>query len=252
LSDRTERPSGGRVGVITQARMTSTRLPGKVLLEAGGRTLLDHHLDRLEAAGLEVYVATTVNASDDPIVELATRRGLSVHRGSEDDVLARYTGCVEEFSLATVVRVTSDCPLIDGALIRKGIEIFEAEDDPWTYVSNGLDRTYPRGFDFEVFSARALLDAGEKATEQPQREHVTPYLYANVSGRMSLRNLSRTADASAYRVTLDTADDLALIRALIEEHDAAALDVDQIIAVLDAHPDLVAINAHIEQKKLGQ
>lgn len=238
--------------MITQARTTSTRLPGKVLLEAGGRTLLDHHLDRLEAAGLEVYVATTVNAADDPIVTLAEGRGLSVHRGSEADVLARFTGCIEEYSLDTVVRVTSDCPLIDGALIRRGIDIYDDCADPWAYVSNGLERTYPRGFDFEVFSGQALLDAGERATEQPQREHVTPYLYANVSGRMSLRNLSRTADASSYRVTLDTADDLALIRALIEDHGAAALDVDQIVAVLDEHPELVALNAHIEQKKLGQ
>ncbi|MCW2754406.1 MAG: acylneuraminate cytidylyltransferase [Marmoricola sp.] len=242
----------GRVGVITQARTTSTRLPGKVLLTAGGRTLLDHHLDRLESAGLDVYVATTVNASDDPIVALAEARGLGVHRGSEDDVLARFTGCIEQFSLATVVRVTSDCPLIDGALVAHGIEIFLAADDPWTYVSNGLERTYPRGFDFEVFSAQALLDAGENAYEQPQREHVTPYLYTNGSGRMSLRNLSRTANASAYRVTLDTAEDLVLIRTLIEDYGAAGLDVDQIIAVLDAHPELVAVNAHVEQKKLGQ
>jgi spore coat polysaccharide biosynthesis protein SpsF len=240
-----------RTGVITQARTTSTRLPGKVLLEVGGRTLLDHHLDRLLAAGLDVYVATTTNATDEPIVELAEARGLGVHCGSEDDVLSRFTGCIEQFSLSTVVRVTSDCPLIDGQLVRKGIEIYESGADPWLYLSNGLERTYPRGFDFEVFSAEALLDAGEHATEQPQREHVTPYLYANVSGRMSLRNLSRTADASSYRVTLDTPDDLALIRALIEDHGAASKSVEEIIEILDAHPELVALNAHIEQKKLG-
>lgn len=241
-----------KVGVITQARMTSSRLPGKVLLEAGGRTLLDHHLDRLEAAGLDVFVATTTNTTDDPVVALAEARGLPVHRGSEDDVLARFAGCVEEYSLATVVRVTSDCPLIDGAVVRRGLEVFDDAADPWLYVSNGLERTYPRGFDFEVFSARALLDAAEHAVEPAHREHVTPYLYANGSGRMSLRNLSRTADASQYRVTLDTADDLRLIRTLIEEYDAATLDVDQVVAVLDQHPELVAINAHVEQKKLGQ
>lgn len=246
-----------KVGVITQARTTSTRLPGKVLLEADGRTLLDHHLDRLQAAGLDVYVATTVNATDDPIVALATGRDLPVHRGSEDDVLARFTGCIEEHDLDVVVRVTSDCPLIDGGLVRRAIELFVQAEDPWLYLSNGLERTYPRGLDFEVFSAEALLDAGRSATEQPQREHVTPYLYANGSGRMTLRNVAREPDgkdrdASAYRVTLDTADDLTVIRSLFEEHDAAGLDAEGIIAVLDAHPDLVAINAHIEQKKLGQ
>ena len=110
-----------RTGVVTQARTTSTRLPGKVLIEVGGRTLLDHHLDRLEAAGLEVYVATTSNAADDPIVDLAERRGLAVHRGSEHDVLARFAGLVREFGLDTVVRVTSDCPLIDGGLVAGAI-----------------------------------------------------------------------------------------------------------------------------------
>ena len=247
----------GRVGVITQARTTSTRLPNKILLRAGGRTLLDHHLDRLEAAGLDVYVATTVNASDDPVVALAEGRGLPVHRGSEHDVLARFAGCVTAYEIDTVVRVTSDCPLIDGALVREAVGLYAAANDPWLYVSNGLERTYPRGFDLEVFSAEALLDADQHATEEPHREHVTPYLYANCSGRMTLRNLARPADAedrdaAAYRVTLDTSDDLALIRTLIEDHDAAAKDVEQIIAILDAHPELVGLNAHIEQKKLGQ
>lgn len=241
-----------RTGVITQARTTSTRLPGKVLLEVGGRTLLDHHLDRLEAAGLEVYLATTTNATDDPIVELAQRRGLPWHRGSEDDVLSRFTGCIEEHALDTVVRVTSDCPLIDGRLVADAVGVFEAADDPWTYVSNGIERTYPRGMDFEVFSARALLDAGRNATETAQREHVTPYLYANRSGRMTLVHYRRDGDASSYRVTLDTPDDLALIRLLIEEYDATTLDVEQLIALLDEHPELVAVNAHIEQKKLGE
>lgn len=246
-----------KVGVITQARTTSTRLPGKVLLEAAGRTLLDHHLDRLQAAGLTVYVATTVNATDDPIVALAEGRDVAVHRGSEEDVLARFTGCITEHGLETVVRVTSDCPLIDGGLVRRAVELFEQAGDPWLYLSNGLERTWPRGFDLEVFSAEALLDAGEHATEQPQREHVTPYLYANGSGRMTLRNLAREddglpRDAASYRVTLDTADDLTVITALFEEHEAAALDAEGVIAVLDAHPELAAVNAHVEQKKLGQ
>lgn len=244
-----------QLGVITQARTTSTRLPGKVLLPAGGKTLLDHHLDRL--AGLPVFVATTTNTTDDGIVALASSRGIPTFRGSEQDVLSRFTGTIREFGLSTVVRVTSDCPLIDGALVREAVDLFEAAGDPWLYVSNALERTWPRGFDLEVFSAEALLDAGEHAVEEPDREHVTPYLYANRSGRMTLRNIARAddgldRDVSMYRVTLDTAEDLELIRVLIEEYDAASLDVEGVIALLDAHPELVAINAHIEQKKLGQ
>lgn len=240
-----------RVGVITQARMTSTRLPGKVLIEVGGRTLLDHHLDRLAAGGLPVLVATTTNDTDDPVVEVARSRGLAVFRGSEDDVLSRFHGCAQQHGLDVVVRVTSDCPLIDGDLVAGAVEEFLDAGDPDLYLSNTLERSFPRGFDFEVFSAAALAEAHERATEPAQREHVTPYLHGNVSGRVHRRTIAWPVDKSAYRVTLDTPDDLTLIRALIEEHGAAALSCAEIIALLDAHPDLAAVNRHVEQKKLG-
>ncbi|MFI2707748.1 cytidylyltransferase domain-containing protein, partial [Nocardioides sp. CER28] len=233
------------VGVITQARMTSTRLPGKVLMSAGGATMLAHHVTRLQRAGLAVHVATTTNTTDDPIVEAAVALGAPVHRGSEHDVLGRFAGAVGQFGLDTVVRVTSDCPLIDGAVVARGVQAFEEAGDPDLYVSNALERSYPRGFDFEVFSTAALLDADRHAREPAEREHVTPYLY---SGRRPLLTVRRDGDASRLRVTLDTADDYELIRRLIEEHDAADLDAEQIIAVLESHPELVAINAHVEQK----
>jgi spore coat polysaccharide biosynthesis protein SpsF len=237
-----------RLGVITQARMTSTRLPGKVLMSAGGQSMLAHHVLRLRRAGLPVYVATTTNATDDPIVAAAAELGVEVHRGSEDDVLARFAGTIEEFGLEVVARVTSDCPLIDGALVAAGIRAFDEAGDPDLYLSNTLERSYPRGFDFEVFSATALLNADRDARSPAEREHVTPYLY---SGRQPTRALRRASDASHYRVTLDTPDDFELIRRLIEDHGAADLDAEQIIAVLDAHPELAALNAHVEQKKLG-
>lgn len=241
-----------KLGVITQARMTSTRLPGKVLMTAGGRTMLAHHVMRLQRAGLPVYVATTTNATDDPIVAAATELGVPVHRGSEDDVLARFAGTIAEFDLDTVVRVTSDCPLIDGALVAKGVREFVDASDPNLYVSNTLERSYPRGFDFEVFSAAALLEAARLADQPAEREHVTPYLYANRSGRMAIRSMRRAGDASSYRITLDTADDFHLLRKLIEIHHAADLDAEGIIAVLESRPRLANINAHVEQKKLSE
>ena len=239
------------VGIITQARMTSTRLPGKVLIEVGGQTLLDHHLDRLAMSGLPVFVATTVNDADEPIVELASGRGLVTHRGSEDDVLSRFAECAESAHLDVVVRVTSDCPLIDGRLIADAVALYVEAADPDLYLANTLERTFPRGFDFEVFSGSMLADANRHASTLPQREHVTPYLYDNVSGRTTMRNISWPVDRSAYRVTLDTEDDLRLIRTLIEEYDAPSLDCAGIIEVLDAHPEVATINAHVEQKKLS-
>lgn len=239
-----------RTGIITQARTTSTRLPGKVLIEVAGRTLLDHHLDRLATSGIEVLVATTVNATDDPIAELAHARGLTVHRGSELDVLSRFHECARDNGLDVVVRVTSDCPLIDGALIAAAVEDWVRSDDTDLYLSNGLQRTFPRGFDFEVFSAAALAEAHREARLPAEREHVTPYLYTNVNGRTVLRNVALPVDKSAYRVTLDTADDLAALRTLMEDHHAHELDCAAIIELLDAHPEIVALNSHVEQKKL--
>ncbi|KQR40424.1 acylneuraminate cytidylyltransferase [Microbacterium sp. Leaf159] len=232
--------------------MTSTRLPGKVLLRAAGRTMLDHHLDRLIQTGVPVIVATTTNDSDDPIASLARQRGVTAYRGSEDDVLARFAGAASDSGVDTIVRVTSDCPLIDPSLIAEGLRLYDALDDPYAHVSNVIERTYPRGFDFEVFSTVALVEAHENAREPAEREHVTPYLYAGRSGRTSLHAVTQEDDASGYRVTLDTSEDLVLIRELIESYDASTLSAREIVAVLKQHPELVAINAHVEQKKLGE
>jgi spore coat polysaccharide biosynthesis protein SpsF len=239
-----------RVGVVTQARVSSTRLPGKVLMEAAGRSLLDHHLDRLERSGLDVVVATTTNRADDPIAEIASGRGFGCHRGSEDDVLARFHDCAVAFDLDVVVRVTSDCPLVDGALIADAVTEFLAENDPALYLSNTIERTFPRGFDFEIFSGAALAEADERAVTRIEREHVTPYFFAGPTPRLRLRNLAWPADKSGYRVTVDTEQDLALVRRLIEDFDAASLGCGQIISILDGHPSLVNLNRHVQQKTL--
>jgi spore coat polysaccharide biosynthesis protein SpsF len=241
-----------RVGVVTQARMGSTRLPGKVLAAAAGRTLLDHHIDRLRAAGLDVYVATTDAPGDDLFAEVVRHRGLPVFRGSEDDVLSRYAGCARANELDVVVRVTADCPLIDGNVVAEGVARFlrlteEHGDD--VYLSNTLERTYPRGLDFEVVAATALYRADRAATRPSDREHVTPWLYTGADRLSHLEQQRWPVDRSHYRVTVDTAEDLELIRRLFEDHDAAGLDCAGIIQVLDSHPELVALNADVVQKE---
>ncbi|MCS3842111.1 spore coat polysaccharide biosynthesis protein SpsF [Microbacterium sp. AK031] len=232
--------------------MTSTRLPGKVLLTADGHSMLAHQLHRLSSLNLITVVATTTNATDDPIAQAAADLRVECFRGSESDVLGRFAGAAEASSLDVVVRVTADCPLIDPSVIGRGIRRYLSVDDVHAYVSNVLDRTYPRGFDFEVFSTQSLREAAEGATTPAEREHVTPYIYTNRSGHTTLHSVRREHDASAYRITLDTSEDLTLIRRLITEHRAHELSAEQIIRVLDAHPELVQINAHVEQKKLGQ
>jgi len=236
------------VGVITQARMASTRLPGKVLMTAGGSTMLDHHIDRLQRAGLNVIVATTVNTEDSLIVDLTRRRGVRCYRGSETDVLQRYLECARNFDLDVVVRVTSDCPLIDGDVVRAGLEEYLTAGDEEMYVSNTQRRTYPRGMDFEVFATKLLAEANANATKPYQREHVTPYFYDGSAQWIAVEQFLRPIDASGYRLTLDTSADYSLIRRLIEEFDGANVGCSGLVSLLEANPELVAINQSVVQK----
>ncbi|RPD48473.1 acylneuraminate cytidylyltransferase [Hymenobacter sediminis] len=238
------------VGIISQARMTSTRLPGKVLHLAAGRPLLDYHVARLTWSKLPLYLAITANASDDALAAYAEIHRLPYTRGSEDDVLARFQQCAQQHDLDVIVRVTSDCPLLDGHLIQSAVQEYLAADNPRLYLSNVLERTFPRGFDFEVFSRELLEEAHAHATLPADREHVTPYIHQNRSGRVEFRHVRRPEDRSAYRLTVDTPDDFTLIKTLIENYGAADLSGDELIHLLDAHPELVALNAHIEQKKI--
>ncbi|RSK24742.1 cytidylyltransferase domain-containing protein [Hymenobacter metallilatus] len=238
------------VGIISQARMTSTRLPGKVLRAVAGRPLLDYHVQRLRQTGLALHLAITDQPADDPLADYATHHALPCTRGPEDDVLARYQQCAAAHHLDVIVRVTSDCPLLDGALVAEAVQQYVAARNPRLYLSNVLERTFPRGFDFEVFSRELLEEAHRHATAASDREHVTPYIHQNRSGRVELAHIRRTPDRSNYRLTVDTIEDFELIRQLVEDFRADTLTGDELIALLDVHPDLLTLNAHIEQKKL--
>lgn len=239
----------GPIVAITQARMTSTRLPGKVLREVAGRTLLEWHLLRLRRSRRldRVVVATTVNASDDPIEELCARLGVPVYRGDEHDVLSRYAGAAAAHDAATVVRITSDCPLIDPDEIDRLIEVFIREEA--AYASNAHVRRFPRGLDAEVMSRAALETAQRDARERPDREHVTLYLrrqpwlfpHASVVGE---------TDCSQHRWTVDTPADLELVSRLITGLGAAAAEADwrRILALVEAHPGWAQLNQEVVQK----
>lgn len=237
-------------GIISQVRMGSTRLPGKVLLPAGGDSLLGWHLRRLRQTALPVFLATTTRPEDDVLVEFALAHNVPITRGDDDDVLGRFQQCAAEHNLEAVVRVTSDCPLIAPELIVRGLSTYQTAADSRLYLSNVLHRTYPRGFDFEIFSRQLLEEAATNATRPEDREHVTPYLHQNRPGTVRMAHLTRPADASAYRLTVDTRADYTLLQALLTNYGAGHLDAEALIALLDAHPELVALNAHVEQKKL--
>lgn len=238
------------IGIITQARMTSTRLPGKVLQEIDGRSLLDYHITRLLKTGFHVIVATTSNETDDPIVDFCEKNKINFYRGSEDNVLSRYYEAAKKYELDFVIRVTSDCPLIDPHLIRNSVEKYLRFNNENMYVSNVIDRTFARGFDFEIFSFSLLEEAFKNATLSRDLEHVTPYIRDNHSGLVDFYDIKQSVNNSHLRITVDTEDDFKLIKTLISAYKAQDLPYTDIEEILLAHPNLVAINQHIEQKKI--
>ena len=230
--------------------MSSTRLPGKVMLCAAGKPVLQHHVERLRQSGLPIIIATTSHATDDPIARFAEENAIPLFRGDEQNVLSRYFMAAQKYELEVIIRVTSDCPLIDGALVKEGLQQYLEIGDKNLYLSNSLQRTFPRGFDFEIFSFHLLKEAYENASKREEKEHVTPYINQNRSGKVKIEHFLSEQDSSGYRLTLDTEDDWKLLNILIEGHKADQLDYKQIIRLLGQHPELAAINAHVEQKKL--
>ena len=236
------------VGIISQARMTSSRLPGKVLLKIAGKSLLQYHIERLEISKLPIYIATTTNNSDDEIEALASKLNVVTYRGDEHHVLSRYYECAKKNNLDIIVRVTSDCPLIDGNVIQSAVAQYMSINHENLYLSNCQVRTFPRGFDFEIFSFNMLEQAYQNAFLQEDIEHVTPYIIKNSSGINKFENILLPQDKSFIRITVDTESDFILMKLLIENYNAHLLSCEDIIKIFDQNPDLYKINAHIIQK----
>lgn len=241
-----------KVGIISQARMTSTRLPGKVLKKINNKPLLWYHINRLQKSGLPIFVATTTNREDDPIVEFCLQNNLNFFRGDEANVLERFYLCAKEYDLDVIVRVTSDCPLIDGALIEEGVDRYTSRKNLDLYLSNSLSETYPRGLDFEIFSFKLLEEALKNATYSWQKEHVTPYFYNEHKAHISNEFIANKEKKNQYRITVDTTEDFQLIERLIKEFNAHKKSYSEIIQIMDVNSDLANINRHIEQKKLKE
>lgn len=235
--------------IIVQARMTSTRLPGKVLLPLAGEPMLARLVQRLHRVQRAngIVIATTTNATDEPIAALCAQLGVPCHRGSEHDVLSRYADAAREHGADVVVRITADCPLIDPALIDQVIAVYQEGGSDC--VSNMLPPTWPYGMAVEVFSASALAQARAQATQPAEREHVTPFIYGHPE-RYRLRNVTSPVDLSHHRWTVDTPEDYELVRRLFETLHPVHPEFTQaqILAMLDAHPEWLAINQHIRQK----
>lgn len=233
-----------------EARMTSSRLPGKVLLPAAGAPLLAHMVERLRRSRHidRVVVATTEDPSSDPIEALARELGAGCFRGSEDDVLARVLGAARAHGAELIVETTGDCPLIDPGVVDLVIERFL--DGGADYCSNTLERTYPRGMDVQVFPAAVLAEVAALTDDPADREHVSLYIYEHPE-RYRVRSVrSDRPETGDWRLTVDTEEDYALVRAVFEALHPRdpAFGLDAILALLDARPDLRELNRHVGQK----
>ncbi|CAK0775862.1 spore coat polysaccharide biosynthesis protein SpsF [Azospirillaceae bacterium] len=239
-----------RVVCVTQARMTSTRLPGKVLMTAAGRPLLAHHLERLQRSQSidQVVLATTNGVSDDPVAALGGHLGVAVFRGDEFNVLQRYAQAAAQFNAEIVIRVTADCPLIDPDLIDAMVGRFCSNEPPLDYL--GLDMAcYPRGLDAEIFPRAVLDEAAAHGTADDEREHVTRYIYRRPE-RFRLGVFEGTEPWGHYRWCVDEASDLELIRRILEALTPTNpyFTWKDCLNILEQHPDWIKINQAVRQK----
>lgn len=241
-----------KVVAIVQARMGSTRLPGKVLMDLAGRPVLSRVIARLgRAERLDaVVIATTTEPADDAIEEFCAERGWPCFRGSENDVLDRYYQAARAHQADVVVRITSDCPLIDPVLVDHIVDEFLQTDASVDYVSNSLPTdTFPRGLDVEVVRFEALKRAWTEAKDARFREHVTLYIYSHPE-TFRLRGVVNDVDLSHMRWTVDTKEDLALVRSVYRHFGDDQFSWRDLLALLDLHPEWLAINRKVRQKEV--
>lgn len=230
------------VVAIVQARMSSTRLPGKVLADVAGRPVLWHVLNRLKRVeNLDgIVVATSTDGSDDAIERWCNGAGVPCFRGSLDDVLKRYAEAARSFGASTVVRITADCPLLEPRLVDRIIE---------TFLRGGYDHysvggTFPDGCDAEVFSVEALSRAEREARLPSEREHVTPYIWKNTD-KFRTGSIDSSIDLSDMRWTVDDPRDLEFVRAVYGAMGPSdgLFTMGEVVRLLERRPEIAGMNA---------
>lgn len=246
--------SARSVVAIVQARMGSTRMPGKILEDIAGRTMLARVVERVSQSRsiTRVVVATSTSHDDDETAAAATALGVGVARGSEDDVLDRFHDAAAEFGAETIVRICADSPFIDPAVCDQAVEAFLSADPRVDYASNKLNPTFPLGLDVEVFSRDALELAWHESTEMFERSHVTVHMYQNPH---IFRLLPVTTEGSFHdmRWTVDTPDDLTFARAVFERlEDGTRFGWREIVALLEREPALAEINSHVRPRHVTE
>tara|TARA_B110000438_G_scaffold256457_1_gene263939 strand:- start:9603 stop:10367 length:765 start_codon:yes stop_codon:yes gene_type:complete len=230
------------IGCIIQARMGSTRLPGKVMKIIDGKNpSLQYTIDQLKTCKtLDKIIVATTNLSEDDVVEnYLEKMNVDVFRGSSNDVLDRYFQCAKYYGLSSVVRVTADCPLIDPNIVDTGIQFFQSKN--YDYVTNTFPRTFPDGNETEIFSFNALEKIWKNAKLPSEREHVTPY-FRNNPNLFKIKNFVHKKDISELRWTVDYNEDFELVKILISKIQPRPVHLEDILNLLNNEPKLFELN----------
>ena len=235
------------IGCIVQARMGSSRFPGKVMMKIDDKyPVIYYVIEQLKHCNFldEIVVATTVLKEDNVIENYIRKKDIQCFRGSALDVLDRYYQCAKHFSFSVVVRITSDNPLVDPEIIDKMIALFKTND--YDYVSNEQPTTFPLGYAVEVFSFSALETAWKKAELPSEREHVTPYFYKNKEVFKQI-NFANSTNLSSMRCTLDTKYDYNLIKKIIHKINHRPILLNDVLKLFEKEPELLNINKHVKR-----
>ncbi|MBA7614855.1 8-amino-3,8-dideoxy-manno-octulosonate cytidylyltransferase [subsurface metagenome] len=244
-------PKNIKLIAIIQARVGSTRLPGKVLKDLAGQPMLARVVNRTQRAKTisAIVVATTTKPTDDVIIRLCEKQGWSYFRGSEEDVLDRYYRAALAFKADAIARITSDCPLIEPEIIDKVGNDFLSSYPDVDYVSNNLVPTFPLGLDVEVMRFDALRKAWQEDNNLAWREHVTPYIQHH-SEKFKIRNVLNDKDYSYMRWTVDTIEDLTFVRKIYDHFQNDKFTWKEALQLLEEHAEWLEINRNVQQKAI--
>ena len=239
------------LGCTIEARMNSSRLPGKVMKKVNGKSMLEYMVSRVKKVPNinKIVIATSINSEDDAIVQEANNLGVAIYRGSENDVMSRVLCAAEENKFDEFVALTGDCPLIDPKIISE--VIYEFIHNNFDYISNAIVRSYPDGMDVQVLNFRSLKLSSEMTQEQLHREHVTLHIYKNPD-IFRVKNITANLELfwPELGLTLDQIEDFELIKNIIENF-APRIDFSclEIIDYLKRNLNLVKINSSVKRKE---
>ena len=233
------------IGCIIQARVGSKRLPKKILKNLDKKyNVLEYVINQLKYSKKidKIIIATTLSRQDEVIVDFAKKHNYEYFRGSENDVLDRFYQCAKKFNLDTIVRITSDCPLIDPNIVDQVIEKFTLTNSD--YVTNTFPRTFPKGLDVEIFNFIVLANMWKNATLPSEREHVTQFVFNNK--KFKIENFKNEQNLSSLRWTIDYEKDYEFLCKIIQKIVKRPILMNDVLKILDAEPDLKEINSNID------